>query len=316
LRRRRRIWRASCSNHARFGGGIGRRRRFKAGYPPVLPLDAEQRARWFEGYVTTYLERDLQQIAGISALVDFRRLLQVAALRLGGILNQADLARDAALSRPTAHRYLNLLEVSFQLRKLPAYAVNPTTRLVKSPKLYWTDTGLAAHLGGVASAAELPSNPRSGAFLENLVLAELDAWRECVAPRPEVFYWRTASGAEVDFVIEHQRRLVPNQAGLAVPADRDLAIGLDGRRRPLVQRESRCELRERCLDLIEHGIRRIRAVSPAKEQKPRTVASHVDDVGSSVPDRGVLGEAQDVAGPRHGDRVRDIAAIGGPSASG
>jgi hypothetical protein len=181
----------------------------EGGYPPVLPLAAEQRSRWFEGYVTTYLERDLQQIAGISALADFRRLLHVAALRLGGIVNQADLARDAALPRPTAHRYLNLLEVSFQLRRLPAYAVNPTTRLVKSPKLFWTDTGLAAHLAGFTSAAELSGNARSGAFLENLLLTDLDAWRECVAPRPEIFYWRTAGGAEVDFVIEQRRRLLP-----------------------------------------------------------------------------------------------------------
>jgi hypothetical protein len=181
----------------------------RGGYPPVLGLSATDQARWFEGYVTTYLERDVQQIASIAALADFRRLLRIAALRVGGILNQAEIARDAGLARPTVHRYLNLLEVSFQIRKLPPYAVNPTVRLVKTPKLYWTDCGLAAHLAGLSDAAELRADQRCGAYLENLILAELDAWRECVAPRPEIFYWRTASGTEVDFVIEHQRRLVP-----------------------------------------------------------------------------------------------------------
>lgn len=181
----------------------------QGGYPAVLPLSSEGRSRWFDGYVATYLERDLQQLAGISALHDFRRLLEVSALRVGGILNQADLARDAGLARPTAHRYLGLLEVSFQLRLLRPYARGRTPRLVKSPKLYWTDPGLAAHLAGLGAPAELEASPRRGAYLENLLLVHLDAWRETVTPRPEIYYWRTASGAEVDLVIEHGQRLLP-----------------------------------------------------------------------------------------------------------
>jgi uncharacterized protein len=195
----------------------------QGGFPPVLPLGPEDRARWFDGYLTTYLERDLQQVAGISALADFRRLIRIAALRLGGIVNQADLARDAGLSRPTAHRYLGLLEVCYQIRRLPAFAAGRTTRLVKSPKLYWTDTGLAAHLAGIADAAQLRSEPRSGAFLENLVLADIDAWREAVAPKPDVLYWRTAGGVEVDFVVEQRTRLLPIEVKTA-----SRARGADG----------------------------------------------------------------------------------------
>jgi hypothetical protein len=181
----------------------------QGGYPPVVPLSLEGRSRWFDGYVATYLERDLQQLAGISALHDFRRLIEVAALRVGGILNQADLARDAGLARPTAHRYLGLLEVSFQLRLLRPYARGRTQRLVKSPKLYWTDTGLGAHLAGLGDPAELLASPRRGVYLENLLLCHLDAWRETVTPRPEVYYWRTTSGAEVDLVVEQGRHLLP-----------------------------------------------------------------------------------------------------------
>jgi hypothetical protein len=196
----------------------------EGGYPPVIPLSFENRTRWFEGYVATYLERDLQQLAQVSSLSDFRRLIELSALRLGALVNQADLARDAALSRPTAHRYLNLLEVSFQLRFLRPFAKNRGKRLVKSPKLYFTDTGLAAHLAGSLSPAEIASAgpiPPSGAFLENVILCHLDVARECITPKPEVYFYRTADGAEVDFVIEHKRRLLPMEVKTSSRVARD-----------------------------------------------------------------------------------------------
>lgn len=168
--------------------------------PAHLLRSPEERALWFDGYVETYLERDLQQLARIEDLGDFRRLLRAAANRVGSVLNQAELARDVALSRPTAHRWLNLLETSFQIVRLPAFAVNRTKRLVKSPKLYWGDVGLALHLAG---------GPPTGAHLENLVLCDLVAWRELVTPRPEVLFWRTVNQEEVDFVIEAGRTLLP-----------------------------------------------------------------------------------------------------------
>jgi hypothetical protein len=160
-----------------------------------------ERAVWFEGYVRTYLERDLQQLASISALPDFRRLMRAACLRLGQMLNQTELARDVALPQPTAHRYLNLLEVSFLLVRIPAYAVSRTKRLMKTPKLYWGDVGLALHLAGDPEP--------TGAHLENLVLLDLVAWRDARGERAEILYWRTAIGEEVDFVIEAAGRLLP-----------------------------------------------------------------------------------------------------------
>jgi len=119
--------------------------------------------------------------------------MRAACLRLGNLVNQAELARDIGISRPTAHRYLNL-ETSFQLVRLEPFSVNRTKRLIKSPKLYWGDTGLALYLGGQAEP--------TGAHLENLVLADLLAWRDGQIPRPEVLYWRTATDLEVDLVIE------------------------------------------------------------------------------------------------------------------
>ena len=127
--------------------------------------------------------------------------MRAACLRLGQIINQTEMGRDIALPQPTVHRYLNLLETSYMLVRLPAYAVNRTKRLVKSPKLYWGDTGLALHLAN--------SDEPSGAHLENLVLNDLLAWRDARVDRAELLYWRTSIGEEVDIVIEAGGRLLP-----------------------------------------------------------------------------------------------------------
>jgi predicted AAA+ superfamily ATPase len=180
------------------------------GYPSVVLADSSrERMRWFEGYVRTYLERDLQDVAAISALADFRRLMGLVTLRLGQLLNQSELGRDAALSQPTVHRYLNLLEASYQLVRVPAYARTGTKRLIKSPRAYWGDVGLGAFLIGLSEPTEVRRHRSAGALLENLLLAQLLAWREVELPRPHVSYWRTAAGDEVDFVIESPKALLP-----------------------------------------------------------------------------------------------------------
>jgi predicted AAA+ superfamily ATPase len=174
----------------------------RGGFPtPALELTTQaDRAIWFDGYVRTYLERDLQDLASISALPDFRRLMQAACLRLGQLLNQTELGRDVGLPQPTVHRWLNLLETSYLLVRLPAYAVNRTKRLVKSPRIFWGDTGVALHLGASAP---------TGAHLENLVLNDLLAWRDARVDRVELAYWRTTIGEEVDFLIEAGGKLLP-----------------------------------------------------------------------------------------------------------
>lgn len=180
----------------------------RGGYPtPAHELrDPESARLWLDGYVRTYLERDLQDLAAIANLVDFRRLMRATCLRVGNLLNQAELARDVGLSPATAHRYLNLLEASYQLVRLPPYLAkwsgtrgNRTKRLVKTPMAYWTDTALALFLSGAEPA---------GAHLENYVLNDLLAWRDARTTPAEVLFWRTHAGDEVDFVIEHEDALI------------------------------------------------------------------------------------------------------------
>lgn len=175
----------------------------RGGYPvPSLRLATpHDRTVWFNGYVQTYLERDLQNLSSVASLPDFRRLMRAASLRTGQLLNQTELARDIGVPQPTVHRWLNLLETSYLLLRLPAYAVNRTRRLIKSPKLYWGDTGLALHLAGGAAP--------EGSHLENLVLQDLLSWRDARLDRAEIHYWRAVTGEEVDLVIEAGGKLLP-----------------------------------------------------------------------------------------------------------
>jgi predicted AAA+ superfamily ATPase len=175
----------------------------RGGFPtPATELKtADERAIWFDGYIRTYLERDLQYLSSIDGLPDFRRLMRAACHRLGGVLNQTELGRDVGLPQPTVHRYLNLLETSYMLVRLPSYSVNRTKRLIKAPKIYWGDTGTALRLA--------ENTKPDGAHLENLILLDMLAWRDSRLDRAEIFYWRTHDGEEVDLVLEIGDRLIP-----------------------------------------------------------------------------------------------------------
>lgn len=163
---------------------------------------------WWEGYVATYLERDLRQISQIDALSDFHRVMQLLALRTGQLLNQSDVARDAKISQPTIHRYVDLLEGTYLLQNLPAFAVSRTSRLLKSPKVQWADPGLAVFLAGYFDEDALASARELGSFFETFVLHHLRVLASLMTPRGRLHYWRTTTGREVDVVIEQGQRLL------------------------------------------------------------------------------------------------------------
>lgn len=190
----------------------------RGGFPtPAYELtDADARALWFDGYVRTYLERDLRDLAAIDNLPAFETVLRSMAIRTGTIVNQTQVARDASLPQTTVQRYIGLLETSYQVRRLPAFTENPTKQLTRSPKFYWTDAGLALFLSR-------EQEPR-GEHLETIIASDLFAWQGASAGAPRVFYWRTSKGAEVDFVIDDGTRLLPVEVKTtAQPSTRDMA---------------------------------------------------------------------------------------------
>ncbi len=197
---------------------------FAGGYPvPALSEDAAFRTQWFDGYVQTYLERDLRTLSATDNLLEFRRLMQMCAVHNGTILNIASIANDAGLSPATARRYLNLLETSFQVVRIPAYAVNRGKRLIKAPKLFWTDTGLGAHLVGLCTEEALVHSREWGRWLENWVGLHLLIYTGLKSPRASLSHWRTSHGHAVDFVLQAGRRLLPIEVTTtARPSARDL----------------------------------------------------------------------------------------------
>lgn len=178
------------------------------GLPPACLGPADAVAEWFRGYVQTYVERDVRQLAQIADLVAFRTLAQLAALRTGQVLVISTLARDAKLNAATAGRYLDLLETSFVIRRLPPFLKNRSARLIKSPKLYFTDSGLAAHLGGVTDLAPGRDDVLRGALFETFVAQNLAALLEAHRPDAQLGYWHEQGRHEVDFVIEVGRQVV------------------------------------------------------------------------------------------------------------
>lgn len=177
-------------------------------FPPVMLGSRDFSAvRWLEGYMTSYVERDLRQLAQIDSLTDFRRLLIALSLRTGGLLNQSEIGRDISMKQPTIHRYLNILEASHLFHRLPAYAVNRTKRLMKTPKGYFLDSGLAAYLSGTAHVTNR-SLDLAGPLFETAVFHHLRVWASLQLPQATLLYWRTRDNDEVDFVIEWGRHLL------------------------------------------------------------------------------------------------------------
>lgn len=177
--------------------------------PPLLDLTSHEGVlRWWEGYVATYLERDVRALMNVASLSDFRRVMEVLANRTGQMLNQTEVARDSGVSQPTIHRYVNLLEASCLLIRVPAFARNRTKRLIKTPKIYWSDPALGAYLSGLYDVESLRGARETGGLFENLVLTHVLTLAQLITPRPHVFYWRTTAGKEVDFVVEHGKKLI------------------------------------------------------------------------------------------------------------
>ena len=172
----------------------------KGGMPSVCLGQVKKPQVWFRGYEQTYLERDIRTLSQVADLVSFRNLLQLVALRNTKVLNISELARDAKLNVVTTSRYLSLMETSFILSRIPPYLRNKTSRLIKAPKLYLSDTGLSAYLESIKES-DLSDTTR-GALLESYVAQNLAGILSAYYPDSKIAYWNIQGRYEVDFIIE------------------------------------------------------------------------------------------------------------------
>jgi predicted AAA+ superfamily ATPase len=170
------------------------------GFPEVLARP-KARSLWFASYLQTYLERDVRAITNVRDLTTFRRFLAVLASRHGQVLNKTDLAAPLGVSVPTIGEWLSILEATGQIILMPPYFENLGKRLIKSPKIYWGDSGLACYLLGVTSSAELERSPFLGALFEGFVAAEILKSQANQGMRKELYYFRDQQGLEVDFLM-------------------------------------------------------------------------------------------------------------------
>jgi uncharacterized protein len=192
-----------------------------AGGYPALHAHGIPAADWFPSYVATYIERDVRQLLGVQDLSTFQRFLRLCAGRTGQMLNLSALAGEVGIAHSTARAWLSILEASYIVLLLPPYHRNFGKRLVKTPKLYFVDTGLACWLLGIRSAAQLALNPARGALFETLVVGEFFKAR-CHAGQPaDLFFWRDNGGNEADLLFEKDGRLqtVEIKSGATVTAD-------------------------------------------------------------------------------------------------
>jgi uncharacterized protein len=177
--------------------------------PPLMGLTERRDVLlWWEGYVRTYLERDIRELSQIESLIDFKRVLDCLALRAGSVLNQADVSRITGVSQPTVFRYIKLLEVSNVVHRVPGYYQSRGKRLVKSPKLFFIDPGLCTYLSGYHDEESARNAREIGGFFESLTFLHIKILSELMVPKVKIYYWRTTTGKEVDFVLEHGRKLV------------------------------------------------------------------------------------------------------------
>lgn len=173
----------------------------RGGYPPLFdrPLDP---GIWFANYVQTYLERDVRQLLNVRDLSQFQRFLRLCAGRSGQLLNLSSLGDDAGLTHNTIREWISVLEASFVVHRLPPHHQNFNKRLVKTPKLYFHDTGLAAWLLGIESAQQLATHPLRGPLFETWCVSELLKRRFNTARPSNLSFWRDRSGHEVDLLLE------------------------------------------------------------------------------------------------------------------
>lgn len=178
-------------------------------------------------YYETYVERDLRQLVAIKDLNLFQRFIRLCAGRVGQLLNTSSLANDTGISHTTARNWLSLLEASYVIFLLPPFYTNISKRLIKSPKLYFYDVGLAVYLLGIENTEQISRDPLRGSLFENMVTAEALKYRFNQGKKSNLFFYRDAKGNEVDLLMVNGADIFPIEIKAGMTITRDYFKGLN-----------------------------------------------------------------------------------------
>jgi len=208
----------------------------RGGYPELHSGPDRDLGLWHSSYVQTYLERDVRTLRQVGDLTQFQGFLRAVAARSTQLFNKSDVARDLGVAVNTVKAWLSVLEATHQVIILRPYFANVGKRLVKTPKVYFTDVGTLCFLTGLASPEHAARGPMGGAIFETAVLSEVykALWHRGLEPR--LHFWRTSTGVEVDFLVEHGGRVVPIEAKLSSTPRPAMADGIDRLRMDLGER--------------------------------------------------------------------------------
>ncbi len=199
---------------------------FDGAYPPIFDRGLEPHP-WHGNYVRTYLERDVRQLIRVQDLGTFQRFLKLCAGRTGQLLNLSSLANDCGITHNTVKSWVSVLEASYIAHLLPPHHQNFNKRLVKTPKLYFLDTGLAAWLLGIQNSEQLATHAQRGALFESWVISELLKARYNAGETSNLYFWHDRSGHEVDLLIDHGIQLSPLEIKSGQTINKDYFKGLD-----------------------------------------------------------------------------------------
>ena len=199
---------------------------FAGGYPALYDRRLSPR-EWFPAYVTAYVERDVRQLLKVQELETFQRFVRLCAGRSGQILNLSSLATDCGITHNTARAWVSVLEASYILFQLRPHHANFNKRLVKSPKIYFYDTGLLCWLLGIQEAEQLATHPLRGHIFETFVVSELVKTQLNRGERAAFYFWRDSNGNEVDVIVDDGGKLMPIETKSGQTINRDFFTGLE-----------------------------------------------------------------------------------------
>ena len=198
----------------------------RGNFPELVASPKRDTALWHGSYVQTYIERDIRSVKQIGNLTLFQSFLKMLAARSGQLLNLTDLGRDIGVTLNTAKTWLSVLEATYQVFVLRPYFTNIGKRLVKTPKVYFTDVGTLCYLAGLKDPDHAAAGPMCGAIMETAVLSEILKTFIHRGEQPQLYFWRTSKGNEVDIIIETERKLIPIEVKTSGTPNQNMAKGI------------------------------------------------------------------------------------------